>query len=566
MHLNRRCVSLRPPLLGLLVGALLGLASPVARTAPIVGSGDTATAEPRVARPGTEPCAVTLFSGYTFADFTPKSFAYSPPSACRGPWAKVVLEADFAVSAGRQFDRTATVFVGGVNIYFGTTMEPSRSLGPTWHVERDLTDYSALFSAPQSGLVNLGNLVDSTYTGILTGSAKLLFYPLPPRSAPPRTPDLVLPLSAGAAGGTVSLNTTTSTLARSFALPTNIERAYLDVYVQSQGQDEFFYTCVPSDVADKLQSCGGTSFREAEISIDGQPAGVAPVFPWIYTGGIDPYLWRPIPGVQALAFVPYRVDLTPFSARLSDGHSHEVGLRVYNANNRFEATAVLLLFRDGGRDRVRGALLRNTLSATPSPTVDKALVTAMDGSISGSVTVQSTRSFVISGYVDTSHGRVYTELDQTLGFSNRQVFDISTSKYLQNIQQSTSIQVIARVQEPGLHRETLQQQSWPLRVNFASVEKPDKSSTQTTEIGQEYESREQITDNGHLVHSRLVSNRVSPRDTLNFDARGAFLGTSGQKSTQEYLSVDSADGCYSREISAESGLVTQVHDQRLCSP
>ena len=245
-------------------------------------------------------------------------------------------EADFAVSAGRQFDRTATVFVGGVNIYFGTTMEPSRSLGPTWHVERDLTDYSALFSAPQSGLVNLGNLVDSTYTGILTGSAKLLFYPLPPRSTAPRTPDVVLPLSAGAAGGTVSLSTTSSTLARSFALPTNIERAYLDVYVQSQGRDEFFYTCVPSDVADKPSPAAAPASREAEISIDGQPAGVAPVVPWIYTGGIDPYLWRPIPGLQALAFAPYRVDPTPFSARLSDGRNREVALRVYNANNRFK--------------------------------------------------------------------------------------------------------------------------------------------------------------------------------------------------------------------------------------
>ena len=95
----------------------------------------------------------------------------------------------------------------------------------------------------------------------------------------------------------------------------------------------------------------------------------------------------------------------------------------------------------------------------------------MDGSISGTVTVQATRRFVISGYVDTSHGRVYTELDQTLGFSNRQVFDISTIKYQQNIQQSTSIQVISRVQEPGLHWQTTQQQSWPLQGPFCGERK-----------------------------------------------------------------------------------------------
>ena len=29
----------------------------------------------------------------------------------------------------------------------------------------------------------------------------------------------------------------------------------------------------------------------------------------IYTGGIDPYLWIPIPGVRTLNFKPHRVDL-----------------------------------------------------------------------------------------------------------------------------------------------------------------------------------------------------------------------------------------------------------------
>ena len=52
---------------------------------------------------------------------------------------------------------------------------------------------------------------------------------------------------------------------------------------------------MPDDVSAELQSCGGTAFREAEISIDGQAAGVAPVYPWIYTGGIDVLLWRPYP-------------------------------------------------------------------------------------------------------------------------------------------------------------------------------------------------------------------------------------------------------------------------------
>ena len=108
----------------------------------------------------------------------------------------------------------------------------------------------------------------------------------------------------------IALNTGSDQLTATFTLPTNVERAYLDVVSQGQSGDEFWYTCVPNDVSGELYSCGNTAFRETEISIDGQPAGVAPIFPWIFTGGIDPYLWIPIPGVQTLNFVPYRVDLT----------------------------------------------------------------------------------------------------------------------------------------------------------------------------------------------------------------------------------------------------------------
>ena len=64
---------------------------------------------------------------FVFADFNPKSFNYTPPAACPGPWAKVVLEASFSINAGRQFDRTANIWIGPTNIYFGTTSEPSRN-------------------------------------------------------------------------------------------------------------------------------------------------------------------------------------------------------------------------------------------------------------------------------------------------------------------------------------------------------------------------------------------------------------------------------------------------------
>ena len=118
---------------------------------------------------------------------------------------------------------------------------------------------------------------------------------------------------------------------------------------------------MPDDLTAALQSCGSTGFRETEVSIDGQPAGVAPVYPWIYTGGIDPFLWEPIPGVQTLNFKPYRVDLTPFAGLLSDGQPHNVALNVFNANSYFAATATLLLYTDREPKKLPGVYFVTTL-------------------------------------------------------------------------------------------------------------------------------------------------------------------------------------------------------------
>jgi Peptide N-acetyl-beta-D-glucosaminyl asparaginase amidase A len=168
------------------------------------------------------------------------------------------------------------------------------------------------------------------------------------------------------------LHTSTDLLATTFTLPRNIERAYLDVITQSQSNDEFWYSCVPNDVAGPLQSCGGTAFREAEVSIDGQPAGVAPVYPWIYTGGVDPFFWEPIPGVQALNFVPYRVDLTPFAGVLSNGQMYTAGLSVFNASNYFAATATLLVYLDHHSKQATGEVFANTVGTAPNPSISDA--------------------------------------------------------------------------------------------------------------------------------------------------------------------------------------------------
>jgi hypothetical protein len=518
-----------------------------------IGSSNTVTADPLVPRPNQRPCIVPLFSNLQFEDFSIKDYQFTPPADCPGPWKAVVFTADFNVTAGRQFDRTAIVDLGFVNLYFGTTPEPRLTLSPSWHVERDVTDYSALFDSPQTGHVILGNIVNGTFNGIISGNAALEFYPSDQGNSAlnRRTPDAVLPLTQPGGQGGVNepafLFHATDQLSTSFTLPRNVERAFLDVITQSQIGDEFWYTCVPNDVANQLQSCGNTAFREAEISIDGQPAGVAPVYPWIYTGGIDPFLWEPIPGVQTLNFVPYRVDLTPFAGVLSNGQPHTVALSVFNADNYFTATATLLLFLDRESQQVTGEVTQNTIGTSPSPVVNENLQTDSSGNVSGTVTVGSSRAFTVAGFVNTSRGRVDTIVKQTVNFNNAQNFTINATTFVQDITQNTTLNSSTTTRRGAVDFSTTESFEYPLTLNIAFLVAADGSATQQTTASQEFK-----VDVREPFFASSVSNKVDSTDTLNFSASGAFTGGTGQKSSQNYSFANSRGQAYNCTLQAEN--------------
>src|SRR5579863_5492437 len=402
-----------------------------------VGSSQPVTAEPPVRRPNETPCIVTLFTPATVSfsnNFAVNPFPYAPPAACPGPWQEIVLDVDLNVTAGTQFDRTGNIYIGGANVWFGTTAEPGSNLSPSWHVERDVTDLSAALANPSTGGVYLGNVVNSTYNGVITATAKLEFYPLRvARAAGSGAPDVVIPMSGAPSsalpqgGGSVYLFGPTVTGQAhantiTVSLPRNIERAYLDVVLQSQIGDEFWWSCFPDDLGSATGNCGGTAFREGEITIDGAPAGVAPVFPWIFTGGIDPFLWFPIPSVETYDFKPYRVNLTPFAGVLSNGHPHTISITMFNsndlnaANSYFATTASLLLFLDHGSARVTGGLLHDGIAASPHQTV----VENVNGTtaLTGTVDVTAAHNVSLDGFVNTSHGRVETQVHQQIAFAN----------------------------------------------------------------------------------------------------------------------------------------------------
>ena len=469
------------------------------------------------------------------------------------------------MTAGRQFDRTAEFYLGNANIFYGTTSEPRRALSPSWHVERDLTDLSALFKTAQTGDAEIGNVVDSTYTGIIYANAALLFYPASAKAPAPTVPDVVVPLTTGGDAGT--LNTGASQIAKVVTAPRNVEKAFLDVISQSQSNDEQWFLCVPSDQASALETCGNTGFRETEIAIDGKPAGVAPVYPWIYTGGLDPYLWEPVTGVQTLNFKPYRVDLTPFAALLSDGNPHTVAVSVFNANSYFLATANLLLYTDKGRSQIQGGLVRNSLAAAPTPVVTENLVTDASGTTTGTVTVASKRTFDLEGYVNTSHGQVVTTIHQTVNFLNAQQVDVNANNgtpEIQNVTQTSTVDTLTTTESGSTIALDLKRVSFPISLDYSFLSNPDGSYTQVVTSDQKSLLNETQTTNGALTYRQNVAEEVNSTDALQFTSGFAVAAPGIGKTTASYTSSDSKGACHTSTLAAANQVLTAAASSTVC--
>jgi hypothetical protein len=568
-----------PRLRGLLAVAVLILSLISINTLTVAQSTDRqigtqfeVTADPLVPRPHTQPCVVSLFADYQFAFFSEsvQNFDFTPPSDCSGPWEKIVLEINFSENGGVQFDRTASMYIANTDIYFGTTPEPLAKLTNTWHIERDVTDYAALMTIPQQGTIVLANCTtdcpppyNTFLNGIFTVNADLEFYPADRdhdrghhRQNQSSIPDLVLPLTQSNGNGGYSLpailSSPTQLFSTTFTLPTNIERVYMDVVSQSQSTDEQWYACFPNDLSNInfVYGCGNTDFRETEITIDGQPAGIAPVSPWVFTGFL-PDQWVPMPGAQTLDFVPYRVNLTPFAGLLSNGKPHTVALSIFNDDNYFSETASLLFLLDHGSSKVSGAVTENTLTA-PSPVVTENLHGT--STVTGTIGVVSDRHFTISGYVNTSHGKVATSVSEHQNFSSTQTIDFDTVNQTV-LDQKTALQNRVSAATTSWSRDgvvtTQDNFSFPINVDFIyPVSTAQFGFTVTT--GQNYQSEKLVSHNGDLSAFSSVTNSVKATDV------------SPAASSQDYTWFNSDGIFYSCQIASKDNTLTFV--SRGCTP
>lgn len=359
---------------------------------------DPVTAAPPIEKPHTKSCEVTVAEAQ-FKDFTPYKGDYAPPGKCgKGDWGKVVLRLDGKVK-GRQYDRLGYLRIGGVEVFRTSTPEPSVD-GITWSVEKDVTRYRETLGRDQQVEMLIGNVVNETYTGIIDVKATLTFYEPEKRTTGQAPPDRVLPLGDA---------TTVTT-------PRNSERIVAEVYATGSGGgcEEYWYLTVP-DAAPYSCKADDGPYREVQVTVDGQLAGIAVPFPTVWTGGwSNPFLWYVIPGPRAFDIKPIEYDLTPFAGLLNDGRPHQVEVSVAGrpeATTGWHTPTNILVWQDEKSERVTGKLtghrageLANKATYTPgSPEQEHRLDT------------RGSHRLSVSGYVDTSHGRVETTVTRALG-------------------------------------------------------------------------------------------------------------------------------------------------------
>ncbi|MFG2264393.1 peptide-N4-asparagine amidase [Streptomyces sp. NPDC048720] len=526
----------------LLASTLFGTGAAAAGTAPRSAGApaefgtdwhDPVTAVPPVTRPHTKSCQVTLAENQ-FRDFTPYRGAYTPPRGCGDRWSKVVLRLDGEVK-GRQFDRLGYLHVGGAEILRTSTPEPSPD-GIEWHVEKDVTRYSDVFRGPQDVEMLIGNVVDDTYTGVIDVKVTLTFYRGRP-DAP--APDRVLTLD-----GAPDATTLTT--------PRNSERIVAEVYATGSGGgcEEFWYLTVADPAAYSCKADHGP-YREVQIKVDGRLAGIAAPFPHVWTGGwSNPFLWYVLPAPRAFDVRPVEYDLTPFAGLLNDGRPHRVEVSVVGVpagRSGWSTPVNVLVWQDAHRAHVTGALTR-------SEATDVADSSVYTPGAENRVDTEAGHRLTVSGYLNTSHGRVTTTVTRAL--ANTSSHRWTDGENTDGLDAAWTDDETVAVAGAGPARTTHTHRTYTM--NGATTLGTDDRLRTVLTLG------DRATLVRHEGGRRTAWSRLD--DTYSGDAAYTLGVPRDQRhavgTSSERYRVDGSAGCYDRTLSTAQGALTE--DRRRC--
>lgn len=206
-------------------------------------SNPQASPPPRV--PDTTPVAVPIES-------------FGAVQIPRGTWETVILNIT-GYDAGTAYDYFNSFNVNGVHVWLGVNPEAG-----SWAVNVNISQFMSLFDGSNSISVSGTTLgLHQNFRGIQYNNYTLEFYPVPTGQSPPVYPTVVIPLQKG----------TTYT-----NIPSDTRAAFIQSIVIDS---EFQYTLNPS-------------WEGYTWTVNGHKLAESFIYPWINSGGIDLFTWRPI--------------------------------------------------------------------------------------------------------------------------------------------------------------------------------------------------------------------------------------------------------------------------------
>lgn len=371
------------------------------------------------------PCGTVTLADYASGNYTPPKCKFN----------RVTM--NFTVtSRGRQFDRLAIMYFNDTEVWRTSTAEPTTN-GIRWEYIKDMSEYMYFWDSPQKLIFDLGNLIDSTYTGFFNTTLTATFFTSQDTVEPA---NLIIPISArnGAASASSMFILPSDNATNTIGFPRNVNRAVFSVSACGQSTEEFWWSNVLQSDVNTFVPYDGTlygfsPFREVQVLIDGQLAGVQWPFPVIFTGGVVPGLWRPIVGIDTFDLREHEIDITPWLPLLCDGAEHSFEIRVVGivddgknsgtitetVGSSWYVTGKIFVWLDSNTSSITTGSTPTSL--LPAPVISLSRTLTLDASGTNetlSYTTDVKRSLSISSSITTQNGTKLVSWMQNLAVTN----------------------------------------------------------------------------------------------------------------------------------------------------
>jgi len=273
----------------------------------LITNSSTVLVSPPPKVPNTTPVVMNLVTNFNvtrhgLSSPAPKSYvngtSIAPPMP-PGGWALIELEFQ-GKAMGLVYDSGFSFNVDNNTLLWGSSPEYG-----TWTVYYNLTIYESLFVGKFFWQWNsLGAIINGTFLSNIT----LYFYPSSQSYRAQNEPNLIIPVLPTMTSGGWHITPNTPKVQNTVTIPSNVTQAILQVWAYGFSYDEFWYSNEPS-------------FRTIIIGVDGTNISSILPFPYINTGGIYLFSWRPITGVFTMHDRFYMENMTPYLGMIEGTHT-----------------------------------------------------------------------------------------------------------------------------------------------------------------------------------------------------------------------------------------------------